>query len=150
VRTLLDLWRKGVPYLKNLMTFSLGLLLLGILSACAKPPVIIEHVLILNNTAAKITEVSVRHEPTNRYGTVNAILPGQSLELGLGGGGQPLLARQALVQWRDGNHQKWSVPVILPKHLNPSEKPGSRDLIYLISPYGQASVQLQNVLPSGR
>jgi hypothetical protein len=76
------------------MPLTLGLL------ACARPHVTLDRVLVKNATANKITEVKIRHEPTQNFSRVNAILPQQSLNIGLTG--DKMLGKQAVLQLAGG------------------------------------------------
>lgn len=122
---------------------ALVILLLPLLGACAKSPVLVNRVLVQNATAQDITEVTVRHEPTKKFGSVNHILAGKTLDVGLGARGEPLLATQANLQWRDANgihHQK---TLALPYDKSLANSNQAATLIYIIYPSGQVSVYLQ-------
>jgi hypothetical protein len=119
--------------------------LLFSLLACTKSPVMIDRVLVQNATVGRITDVTVRHEPTKKFGAVNAILPGKALEIGLSGGGQPLLAQQAFVQWRDADDHEWTVVLDLPSEQNTAEEKQPVSLIYIIYPSGRANVRLRGL-----
>jgi len=114
-----------------------------VLSGCTKPPVMVETVFVLNATDGMVTEVTVLHEPTMRFGAVNAIFAGKMLELGLASGGQPLLARQALVHWRDAGGREWSVRLDLPYDAVAAKEDRPLTLVYEIQPAGRAKVQLR-------
>lgn len=123
-------------WLQGLTCFSLVLVLL----ACARSPAVLDRVVVKNATASKITDVKILHEPTKRFGTVNAILPQKSLDLGLSG--QPMLAREASVSWRDGDDVEWSLTVELPygQIIGTQDRP--MILIYIIYPSGRVDVHL--------
>ena len=125
-----------VPYLVG---FSLILSLL----ACAKPPIKVERVIVKNATNSKVTDVQVRHEPTKKFGAVNAILPDETLEIGLTSTGNPLLAKQALIRWRDGGGLEWSVLLDIPYDLSVAKAKRPVRLVYTIYPSGRATVHLQ-------
>ena len=127
--------KKCVPYL---VVFSLIMSLL----ACAKPPVMIERVIVKNATKSKITDVKVRHEPTKKFGAVNAILPDEALEIGLSSMGKPMLAEQALVRWRDGGGLEWNVTLDIPYDLSVAKAKRRVKLEYIIYPSGRATVHL--------
>jgi hypothetical protein len=127
-----------VKYLFSACTWAaLALTLL----ACAKPHVVLDRVLVKNATAGSITEVKVRHEPTQVYGAVNTILPQRALDLGLSG--QPMLATQAVVSWRDGEGRDWSVVIPLPYDRSAAEAGQLMSLVYVIYPAGRITAQLQ-------
>jgi len=119
------------------------LVLVLLVSACARRYVLLDQVLIRNATTGKITEVMVRHEPTQKFAEVNAILPGKSLEMGLSGGGQPMRATQAVVKWRDAEGREWSVNLDLPHDRQRMVDQQPVNLVYVIAPAGQVSVGLQ-------
>lgn len=127
---------------KNLLPVLL-LTLLSLLTACAKPAVIVDLVLVQNMTATKITDLTIRHEPTQRFGEANVILAGKSLEIGLSGGGQPLLAKQAIIQWRDSAGREWSVAMDLPYDQNMAAKRQPVNLVYMIYSDGRAAIQMR-------
>jgi len=129
--------------MKSLWSVSFFLTLLLVLSACAKPPVLINQVVVRNATGSTITDVTILHLPTNRFGAVNAILPGKTLDLGLSGKGHPMLAEQGVVHWRDGNGLEWSVSLQLPHHQSPGDGKHPVRLSYVIFPQGLATVDLR-------
>ena len=61
--------------MKTCLSIMVCLSLLLALLACARPHVSLDRVLVENSTESEITEVQVLHEPTKRFGRVNAILP---------------------------------------------------------------------------
>jgi hypothetical protein len=113
-----------------------------LLPACARPHVTLDRVLVGNATSGVITDVEVRHEPTMRFGAVNAILPGQSLEIAFGGG-RPMLAERAVVSWRDAEGRNRSATLTLPYERRLAEEGRAVSLVYLIDPAGQVTVRLQ-------
>jgi len=121
------------------LSFLLGLLM----SACTKPPIMLDTVFVLNSTNGTVTDVTVLHEPTKSFGKVNAILSGKALEIGLASGGQPLLAKQALIHWRDADGQKWFVSLNIPYERSVAKGGQRVGLMYVILPSGRASVQFQ-------
>ena len=128
--------------MKIFVSCLVGFSLVISLMACAKPPVILDRVLVKNATTSKITDVKIRHEPTKKFGSVNAILPGEALEIGLSSLGNPMLAEQALVYWRDGDGVGWTVTLDLPYDQSVAEKKRPVKLVYIIYPSGQATVHL--------
>lgn len=109
--------------------------------ACAKPHVILDRVVVMNATTGSITEVKVRHEPTQKFGAVNSILPQKAFDIGLPG--QPMLATQAVVSWRDDEGRDWSVAVPLPYDQSAAEAGQPMSLVYVIYPAGRITAQLQ-------
>ena len=103
----------------------------------------LDTVFVLNETDGIITEVTVLHEPTKKFGAVNAILPGKVLEIGLASGGQPLVAKQALIHWRDAGGQKWSVALDIPYDHAIAKEDQRVGLLYVIHPSGRATVQFR-------
>ena len=129
--------------MKHLIAVAIGLLVVLSLLACAKTPVILEEVVVQNATDGKITDVRVKHEPTNKFGAVNAILPHKSLEIGLSSAGVPMLAKKATVYWKDSRGMAWKVNLDLPYKKSLAENKRPVKLIYIIYRSGQATVQLQ-------
>ena len=86
-----------------------------------------------------------RHEPTKKFGAVNAILPGEDLEIGLSSVGNPLLAEQALVYWRDGDGVGWTDTLDLPYDQSVAEDKRPVKLMYIIYPSGRATVHLDGL-----
>jgi hypothetical protein len=121
--------------------FLVGLLLLPLLAACARPPVVLDRVLVRNLTPGFITEVDVRHEPTLRFGSVNVILPGKSLEIAFAKG--RMLATRAVVNWRDEAGKPWSVALALPDGSGVADTGRALTLVYSIHPAGEVTVQLE-------
>ena len=115
--------------------------LVALLLACARPNITLERVIVQNDTARKITEVKVRHEPTRRFGKVSAILPQKSLEIGLGR--VQLQARQAVVSWRDSDGREWSVELDIPYDRSVAKEGQKMSLIYTITPSGRVTAHLQ-------
>lgn len=132
---------EGSLDMKNWLSWLACLSLVFSLLACAKPPVMIDRVLVKNATGSKITDVKVRHEPTNKFGAVNAILPERSLDIGFPR--QPMLAQKALVRWRDYNGTEWSADVNLPYDRTATEEVRTMNLIYIIYPSGRVAAHLK-------
>lgn len=127
--------------MKSLIT--LVIFFLPLFSACTKTPVLINRVLVQNATAQDITEVIVRHEPTKKFGSVNHILAGKTLDVGLTAQGEPLLATQANLQWRDANGMHHQKTLVLPYDQSLADSNQTVTLVYIIHPSGQAAVFLQ-------
>ncbi len=123
--------------LSVLVCFSLVLTLL----ACARPHVTLDRILVENSTESKITGVQVLHEPTKRFGRVNAILPHKSLDIGLTAA--KMLAQQAVISWQDGDGQEWSVTVEIPYDRSAAKEGQHMSLIYTIANSGRVTAQLQ-------
>lgn len=122
--------------------FSLFLMLVACAAAPALPDrVLLDRVLVQNATDSNITDVKVRHEPTNKFGAVNTILPQKALDIGFPE--QPMLASRAVVSWRDGAGREWSVTVTLPHDQSAAKSGQPMSLIYTIYPSGQVTVVLQ-------
>lgn len=120
-----------------------GLVLVFSLSSCAKQPVMIERVLVKNATSGRVTDVKVLHEPTRKFGAVNAILPDEAMEIGLSASGQPLLATLASIRWKDDGgldrHKTLEIP------YDPAAAQANRPMIleYTLFPSGLATVALR-------
>jgi len=127
-----------VPYL---VVFFLIISLL----ACAKRPVMIERVIVKNATDSKITDVKLKFEPTKKFGAVNAILPDEALEIGLSSKGKPILADQALINWKDGGGLEWNVTLNIPYDLSVAKAKRPVRLVYIIYSSGRATVHLQEL-----
>ena len=124
------------------VTFACVCLMASLLS-CAKPPVTVNRVLVHNASDSTIKAVSIRHQPTDRFAEVNAILPQNMLEIGLSAGGRPVLARQALVSWQDGAGRAWSVSLAIPDGSTLANRAQPANLVYVIYPDGRATVGFQ-------
>jgi hypothetical protein len=123
-------------------TCLITLLVLFLLHAgCARPNIQLETVLVYNATAEKITDVTIRHEPTNRTASVSLILPGKSLDIGFPA--QPMLGRKGIVSWRDGAGRVWQVELTLPYDSAIAGQGRAMTLVYMISAPGNASVSLR-------
>jgi hypothetical protein len=117
------------------------LTLILVFAGCAKPPVMVDRVLVQNATGSKITDVKVFHEPTKKMGKVNAILPQSALDIGLPR--QPMLARQAVVSWRDGMGRERRVKLELPYDRSLAKEKRAVSLIYIIHTSGSVTADLQ-------
>lgn len=126
----------NVTNLFSLVLFSLILMVLG----CAKPHVMLDRAIVLNATATKITDVQVVHEPTKKTGTVNAILPQMTLDIGFSG--KPMLAQQATVSWRDGAGVKRAVTLELPYDFAAAKEGRLMNLVYVIHSSGTVTTHL--------
>ena len=102
----------------------------------------VDRVLVKNASDGKVTEVKIHHEPTNRIGGVNAILPQESLDIGFPD--QPLLARQAIIQWRDKHGQDRIGKIVIPYDSDAAQDGRVMSLIYILHPTGTASAHLQD------
>jgi hypothetical protein len=131
--------------MKTCVSHLIGFALTLSLLACANPPVMIERVIVKNATNSKITDVKVRHEPTKKFGAVNAILPDEALEIGLSSKGKPILADQALISWRDGGGLEWNVTLNIPYDLSVAKAKRPVRLVYIIYSSGRATVHLQEL-----
>lgn len=110
------------------------------LTACAKSPAMLDRVFVRNATTSKITDVKIHHEPSAWFGTVNTILPQNSLDIGFAN--QPVITRTASVSWRDGESQEWSLTVELPDHQNAGAEGRPMSLIYIIYSSGRVDAHL--------
>ena len=128
--------------MKTCVSYLVGISLVLALLACAKPPLMIDRVLVKNATTSTITDVNVRHEPTKKFGSVNAILPGEALEIGLSSMGAPMIAEQALLRWKDGAGLARTVTLDLPYDQAVAEDKRPVRLVYTIYPSGRAMVHL--------
>jgi len=111
-----------------------------VLLACGSSQTVLDRVYVKNATNSRITDVRVRHEPTERYGSVNAILPHKSLDIGFSQ--RPLLARKASVSWRDADGKEWTYTVALPYGQSVGKDGVTMSLVYIIYPSGLINVHL--------
>ena len=126
---------------KNLFIGVLVILFVA-LSGCSKPPMMADRVLVKNASDWKVTEVKVRHIPTNRIGAVNAILPNESLNLGFPK--QPLLADRAIIRWIDGQGQNRSDELDIPYDAAAAKAERTVSLTYILLPSGSVTAHLQD------
>ena len=126
---------------KNLFAGVLFILFVA-LSGCSKTPMMADHVLVKNASNWKITEVKVRHIPTNRIGAVSAILPQESLDIGFPK--QPLLANRAIIRWVDGQGQNRSDELDIPYDAAAAKAERSMSLTYILLPSGSVTAHLQD------
>jgi len=132
-------WKGQNHTMKIRWPYILCLATILLLSSCARPTVVLDRVFVRNATDDKITDVKIHHEPSAWVGSVNAILPQKSYDIGFSG--QPLLTRQASVSWRDGDDRPWSLAIELPDKPADAERP-SMSLVYIIYPSGRVDVHL--------
>ena len=126
---------------KNLFIGVLVILFVA-LSGCSKPPMLADRVLVKNASDWKVTEVKVRHIPTNKIGSVNAILPQQSLDIGFPK--QPLLADRAIIRWIDGQGQNRSDELDIPYDAAAAKAERTMSLTYILLPSGSVTAHLQD------
>ena len=108
--------------------------------ACSQPVAMLDRVYVKNASGTRITDVRITHEPAQWFGTVNAILPQKSLDVGFGG--HPILARRATVLWRDSDDVEWSLDIELPYDTSLEKAGRPMSLIYIIYPAGRLDVHL--------
>ena len=126
---------------KNLFTGVLFFLFVAF-SGCSKNPMFADHVLVKNASDLKVTEVKVRHIPTNKIGAVNAILPQESLDIGFPK--QPLLAERAIIRWVDGQGQNRSDELDIPYDATAAKAERAMSLIYILHQSGSVTAHLQD------
>lgn len=110
-------------------------------SGCAKPRIMIDRVLVQNGTDHTITNVQVLHEPTRKFGGVSAILPQESLEVGISK--RPMLAESAMISWTDAKGQQREQAVQLPYDSTLAKKEEPMNLVYVIQESGRVTTYLQ-------
>ena len=113
-----------------------------ILTGCAAKYVMLDRAVVRNDTGGIITDVKVVHEPTGKTGGVNMILPQMSFELGFAG--QPMLAKRAIITWKDHKDIRRRSEVVLPDRPDASKQGQSHSLVYTIKPTGGVVVHLEN------
>jgi hypothetical protein len=118
------------------------LILLTALSGCSQTPVMADRVLVKNASTFKVTEVKLRHMPTNRIGAVSAILPNESLDIGFPK--QPLLADRATIRWIDGQSKRRSDELDIPYDAAVAKTGKSMSLVYILHPSGSVTAHLQD------
>ena len=111
-------------------------------SGCSKTPMMADHVLVKNASDLKVTEVKVRHIPTNMIGAVSAILPHKSLDIGFPK--QPLLAHRAIIRWIDGQGQNRSDELDIPYDAAAAKAEKAMSLTYILHPSGSVTAHLQD------
>ena len=126
---------------KNLFVGVMFILFVA-LSGCSKTPMMADRVLVKNATDWKVTEVKVRHIPTNRIGAVSAILPQKSLDIGFPK--QPLLAHRAIIRWIDGQGQNRSDELDIPYDAAAAKAEKAMSLTYILLPSGSVTAHLQD------
>jgi len=114
------------------------------LSACAPAPILLDRAIVRNETSNTISDVTVRHEPTNAVGHVSAILPQSEFELGFTR--QPLKGKRAVVTWTTERMRPMSVEVLLPRDQQHSTDNTNHTftLIYIIQADGTVDVRLKH------
>ena len=113
------------------------------ISGCAARQVMLDRAVVFNDTAGIISEVKVRHEPTGKIGAVNMILPQRSLDLGFPR--QPMLAKEAVITWRDHQGMSRRVKVALPGRSDGIGGEQSNSLVYFILPNSINHPQIQDL-----
>ena len=109
------------------------------MAGCSSRAILIERVIVNNSTNGSVADVKVTHIPSRKFGGVNGILPGEALDVGLASGGEPLLSKQAVVQWREEDGEVISVTLEIP--TDSSAPPGRpHQLVYTLLPDGRATV----------
>ena len=120
----------------------IGLLLFAIaLAGCARPRVMLDRVLVQNSTKSVITEVSVHHEPTNKFGATNIVLPQSAMDIGFSK--SPMLADTAVIGWKDESGHQWQETLKLPYDRDIAENGQPMNLVYVIRAPGNVIVLLQ-------
>ena len=116
--------------------------LLVLFCGCSTPePVMLQRVVIKNETSTVIRDVRVLHHPTNASGAVSAIQPGLELDLGLPR--QALRAESATVTWTDRQGQRHNVSVRLMELKDRFAGTEVSTLIYTILPTGAVSAAIE-------
>ena len=126
---------------KNLFAGVMFILFVA-LSGCTKAPMMADRVLVKNASDWKVTEVKVRHIPTNRIGAVSAILPQESLDIGFPK--QPLLAHRAIIRWIDGQGQNRSDELDIPYDATAAKAEKAMSLTYILHSSGSVTAHLQD------
>lgn len=123
-------------------SISLLLLVLIVLSGCARHEKLLNQGIVVNNTASRLTEVKVLHIPTNRFVAINQILPYESFSLGFFE--KKMRGKKAVISWKsdqsDFVHKREIVlPVAEPSLRSSTDV---MTLIYTIAPSGEVFVQM--------
>jgi len=111
-----------------------------LISGCMTKTVIVDRAIVHNMTGQVITDVLVVHEPTGKTGATNRILQGKNLEIGFPETG--LLAKRAVISWRDHEGVMHSKTIVIPP-VGDKQDVKARSLTYVIMPEGSVSVSLQ-------
>ena len=128
--------------MKKILSAGVLFVLFVVLSGCSKAPMMADRVLVKNASDWKVTEVKVRHIPTNRIGAVSAILPQESLDIGFSK--QPLLAHRAIIRWIDGQGQNRSDELDIPYDAAAAKAERTLSLTYILLPSGSVTAHLQD------
>jgi len=115
---------------------------------CARPHVLLGRTVIVNATSDKITNIKVLHQPTNKSGSVNMILPQRTLDIAFTGA--PMMADRAIVSWTDGQGISREVTLTLPYDQTAATDERIMNLVYVIHPGGIATVYLRRSIGSAR
>ena len=113
-----------------------------IFQGCATRQVMLDRAVVRNDTAWIIMEVKVLHEPTGKTGAANMILPQRSLDLGFSR--QPMLAKEAIITWKDHEGRRKKAEVALPDNRDASGGGQTNSLVYTIQPAGDVRVHLEH------
>ncbi len=122
---------------KRLRLLMLPLMLLS--AGCASSrPVMLHRAVVCNATPVELREVSVRHDPSGKGGSVSAILPGRTLDVGFSQ--QPLLSDRAVLSWRIGHGPVQTRSLSL--RFDPPQDQSPQILVYTIHADGDATARL--------
>ena len=112
------------------------------LTACIPSPILLDRAIVRNQTSSAVSDVMVRHEPTNAIGRVSAILPRSELDLGFYR--QPLKGKRAVVTWKAAREGQMRVEVVLPRgRQRGAATDRALTLVYTIRPDGAVTVHLE-------
>ena len=117
-------------------------IIVGTTTACVPSPIMLDRAIVRNQTGTTISDVLVRHEPTNAIGRVSAILPQSELDLGFSR--QPLKGKRGIVTWNAVRVGPMRVEVVLPRdRQGVAESDRALTLVYTIRPDGTVTVHLE-------
>ena len=116
--------------------------LILVTTGCLAPHVILDRGVIRNETHSSITDVRVRHEPTEKTAATNMILPLMSFDLGFSG--QPMLGKRAIISWREANGRERREELDLPDNRVFAPERENMILVYTIHSSGRVTVHLQS------
>lgn len=127
---------------------SLAVLLLTtvLLAGCSPSPVFLNQGLVVNGSNQLLENVRIVHRPTNRFMSVNQLLPQESFSLGFFE--QRMLGKKAEVSWRVGASGKtYSTELLLPDQNSIQRSQQPLILVYTLAAGGLVRVHLEPAAP---
>lgn len=111
------------------------------LSGCLQPKFILNQALIINDTPYRLYDIKILHQPTNRFTSINQLLPHNSYSFGFSA--QQMLGHEATITWREGENSPINtVHLTLPKKAPLDFDSNHMTLIYTIDAIRNIDVAL--------